>query len=259
VFVEEGPFVLGTSDEPWAYDNEQPAHELTLPAFWIDAAPVTNRAFDEFIEAGGYEDPSFWSEMGWSWQSEARFSHPQFWKRNGDGSWDRVRFGRREPLPLDEPVQHVCWYEADAYARWTGKRLPTEEEWEKAASWDPAAARKRRFPWGDDGAGPDYANLGGHRFGPSPAGSYPATSGSGRAPTSAAIPGSARSPTTSIRRCSSGTSTRCCGAARGPRIPSSRVRRSATGTSRSAVRSSPGSGAPGPPTESVSRLSSVPL
>jgi iron(II)-dependent oxidoreductase len=174
VFVEEGPFVLGTSDEPWAYDNEQPAHELTLPAFWIDAAPVTNRAFDEFIEAGGYEDPSFWSEMGWSWQSEARFSHPQFWKRNGDGSWDRVRFGRREPLPLDEPVQHVCWYEADAYARWTGKRLPTEEEWEKAASWDPAAARKRRFPWGDDGAGPDYANLGGHRFGPSPAGSYPA-------------------------------------------------------------------------------------
>jgi iron(II)-dependent oxidoreductase len=174
VLVAEGPFLLGNADEPWAYDNERAQHEVDLPAFWIDTTPVTNRAFAEFVAAGGYEDPSFWSEMGWSWQSEARFEHPQFWLRDGDGPWSRRRFGTIELLPLDDPVQHVCWYEAEAYARWTGKRLPTEQEWEKAASWDPEHGLKRRFPWGDEQPGPEHANFGGRRFSPAPVGSYPA-------------------------------------------------------------------------------------
>ncbi|MDX6503938.1 MAG: gamma-glutamyl hercynylcysteine S-oxide synthase [Gaiellaceae bacterium] len=174
VLVAEGPFLLGNADDPWAYDNERPLHEVELPAFWIDTTPVTNRAFVEFIEAGGYHDPSFWGEMGWSWRCEGSLEHPQFWRLAPDGSWNRFRFGHLEPVPLDEPVQHVCWYEADAYARWTGKRLPTEQEWEKAASWDPVAERKRRFPWGDVAPGPEHANLGGRRFAPAPVGSYPA-------------------------------------------------------------------------------------
>jgi gamma-glutamyl hercynylcysteine S-oxide synthase len=170
VLVERGAFLMGTNDEPWAYDNERDAHEVSLPAFWIDTAPVTNGAYVDFVEAGGYSDRRHWSDEGWAWRAESGAEHPQFWLRDGD--WTRVRFGHRERLPADEPVQHVCWFEADAYARWAGKRLPTEAEWEKAATWHPVEG-KRRYPWGDEVPGPGHANLGQRRFRPSAAGSFP--------------------------------------------------------------------------------------
>jgi gamma-glutamyl hercynylcysteine S-oxide synthase len=169
VLVEGGPFLLGTDDESWAYDNERDAHEVDLPAFWIDTAPVTNAAFLEFVAAGGYADRRHWSAEGWAWRTETDARHPQFWSLNGE--WTRRRFGWSEPVPAAEPVQHVCWYEADAYARWAGKRLPTEAEWEKAATWDPAEG-KRRYPWGDDDPGPEHANLGQRRFRPAATGSF---------------------------------------------------------------------------------------
>ncbi len=171
VLVEAGPFVMGAEDEPWAYDNERRAHEVDLPAFWIDTLPVTNAAYLEFVETGGYEDRRQWDEAGWAWRSEASVEHPGFWRRS-PGGWERRRFGRWESVPPDEPVQHVCWYEADAFARWAGKRLPTEAEWEKAASWHPGGA-KRRYPWGDDEPAPQHGNLGGLRFGPAPVGGFP--------------------------------------------------------------------------------------
>jgi iron(II)-dependent oxidoreductase len=174
VRVEGGPFVMGTSTEPWAYDNERPAHTVELDPFWIDTAPVTNGEYVEFIEEGGYREPRWWCEAGWAWRMEAALEHPQFWQREAPGSWSRVRFGRRESLPPHEPVQHVCWHEADAYARFRGKRLPTEAEWEKAASWDPVARSKRRHPWGNSAPTPGLANLGQRRFGPSAVGSFPA-------------------------------------------------------------------------------------
>ncbi len=173
VLVDGGPFVMGTDADAWAYDNERPAHAIDLAPFRIDVLPTTNAAYLEFVEAGGYHDPRWWSDAGWVWRTEAGLEHPGAWQRHGRGAWSRNRFGWEEDLPGEEPVQHVCWYEADAYARWRGRRLPTEAEWEKAASWDPNVQAKHTYPSGDDQPGPATANLGQHRFGPSPVGSCP--------------------------------------------------------------------------------------
>jgi iron(II)-dependent oxidoreductase len=174
-FVAAGPFVMGTSDDPWAYDNERPGHVVDLPAYYIDTTPVTCGGYLAFMEAGGYDDPRWWDPAGWEWRTSSGKRAPAFWFREG-GQWLRRRLGRIEPVPLDQPVQHVCWYEADAYARWAGKRLPTEAEWEKAARWDPETRRSRRYPWGDDPPAGDAghrANLGQRLLRPAPAGSYP--------------------------------------------------------------------------------------
>ncbi|WP_432140715.1 ergothioneine biosynthesis protein EgtB [Streptomyces sp. bgisy084] len=172
VLVPGGPFTMGTSTEPWALDNERPAHRRLVPAFLIDTTPVSNGAYQRFIEAGGYGERRWWAEAGWAMVREHKLRAPLFWKRDG-GQWLRRRFGVTEPVPPDEPVLHVSWYEADAYARWAGRRLPTEAEWEKAARHDPATGRSRRYPWGDEDPTPAHANLGQRHLRPAPVGSYP--------------------------------------------------------------------------------------
>ncbi|QHF94335.1 ergothioneine biosynthesis protein EgtB [Streptomyces sp. NHF165] len=172
VLVPAGPFTQGTSSDPWALDNERPAHTVELPAFRLDTTPVSNAAFQEFIEDGGYERPEWWHPEGWRHRVRQGLTAPLFWFREGR-TWLRRRFGRTEEVPGDEPVLHVCWYEADAYARWAGRRLPTEAEWEKAARHDPATGRSLRHPWGDRDAGAVHANLGQRQLRPAPVGSYP--------------------------------------------------------------------------------------
>ncbi|MFE6060034.1 ergothioneine biosynthesis protein EgtB [Streptomyces sp. NPDC056431] len=172
VLVPGGPFTMGTSEEPWALDNERPAHIRVVPAFHIDTVPVTNGAYLAFMADGGYTDQRWWRPEGWAQIREHGIAAPLFWRRDG-AQWLRRRFGVTEPVPEDEPVLHVSWYEADAYARWAGRRLPTEAEWEKAARYDPDSGRSRRYPWGDADPGPEHANLGQRHLRPAAAGSYP--------------------------------------------------------------------------------------
>jgi gamma-glutamyl hercynylcysteine S-oxide synthase len=128
--VPAGSYPIGDSGEGFSYDNERPAHEVELEAFEIDGAPVTAGAFAEFVEDGGYGRPELWSPEGWEARRREDWRRPLYWSEDG-----RVRsFDRSEPLDPDEPVMHVSWYEADAFARWRGARLPTEFEWECAAS-----------------------------------------------------------------------------------------------------------------------------
>jgi gamma-glutamyl hercynylcysteine S-oxide synthase len=167
--IEAGPFLAGAAPGRFTYDNERPQHEVDLPAFEIDRHPVTNGEFAEFVEAGGYRRRLSWTEEGWQWRSSNDVERPLYWTADGEvRSFDRVR-----PLNPDLPVMHVSWFEADAYARWRGKRLPSELEWEKAAAWRPGADRPRGRPWGDAPATGRRANLDQMSFGPVPIGTLP--------------------------------------------------------------------------------------
>jgi iron(II)-dependent oxidoreductase len=167
-----GPVRIGTDDRSAAYDNERPAHTVELAPFWIDVHPVTNQDFMVFIAAGGYETPEYWSEAGWRWRTEAGLRAPKYW-RFGDGVWSTRSMDRSGPVDPSHPVCHVCWYEAEAFARYAGKRLPTEVEWEAAASWNPATGTSRKYPWGDAAPDTSLANLDQLAFGTAPVGSYP--------------------------------------------------------------------------------------
>ena len=125
---------MDAAREPFSLDNERPAHIVDVAPFWIGRVPVTNRQWLDFTADGGYYRQELWSERGWAHRSEAELERPKFWTKEGT----RWRFGIEEDVPPDEPVQHVCYYEAEAFAAWSGARLPTEIEWEKACAWDPA-------------------------------------------------------------------------------------------------------------------------
>jgi iron(II)-dependent oxidoreductase len=177
VAVPAGPCRLGAPGGTFAYDNERPRHGVDLPAFRIGRTPITNATFLAFVEGGGYERRTWWSDEAWAWKEEYDITHPDGWAAGPQGEWRRWTLDGWAPIDPDEPVVHVSWFEADALARSHGARLPSEAEWEKAATWDQATGTARAFPWGDEaprGAADGRANLDHALLGPAPAGAYPA-------------------------------------------------------------------------------------
>jgi iron(II)-dependent oxidoreductase len=146
---------IGAADGGFAYDNERPQHELELDAFAIGRGPVTNADWLEFIHDGGYARREWWSPAGWAWRAEERIARPLQWR---DGEFEQ-RLDGLHPLELAAPVVHVSYHEAEAFARARGVRLPTEFEWELAASWDHDRSVKHAYPWGDEAPEPRHANL----------------------------------------------------------------------------------------------------
>jgi iron(II)-dependent oxidoreductase len=166
VHVPAGPCRIGAPAAGFAYDNERPRHQTDVRDFQIARVPITNATYLTFVEGGGYERREWWSQEAWSWKEEYDITHPGGWTLGSDGEWRQQRIDGLHLLPLAEPVVHVSWFEADAFARAHGARLPTEAEWEKAATWDQQTGESRP---------PDtrHANLDHGGFGPAPAGAFP--------------------------------------------------------------------------------------
>jgi ergothioneine biosynthesis protein EgtB len=173
VKIPGGLYELGFSGSDFCYDNEVPEHKTYLNGYEIDTYPVTNKQFMAFIDAGGYEDYKFWLSDGWDIVNEKKWDAPLYWQKM-EGYWYKKDFAGLNKISQYEPVTNVSYYEADAYSKWAGKRLPTEAEWEKAASWNEDLKKKTMYPWGDKLPSEHNSNLlESWNWAPSQIGSYP--------------------------------------------------------------------------------------
>ncbi len=155
-----GPLLLGASrDAPFVFDNEKWSHAVEVAPFRIARTAVSQAGFAEFVEDAGYGRRELWSEPGWIWRTREAASHPVYWRKQDGGGWQRRRYDEWVELEEHLPVLHVNWYEVEAYCRWAGRRLPTEAQWELAATEGLEGATRRRHPWGQADPDPARANL----------------------------------------------------------------------------------------------------
>ena len=171
--VPSGVTTLGLSreDDNFGWDNEYVTHTVAVPAFEIEKYKVTNRQYLEFLDAGGYDTRAFWSNEDWNWKNTHGISHPVFWRKANDRWLYRAMF-QEISLPLDWPV-YVSHAEATAYARWAGKALPTEQEWQRAA-YGSTEGTERHYPWGSEVPNSRFGNFDLHRWDPAPVDAFPA-------------------------------------------------------------------------------------
>jgi ergothioneine biosynthesis protein EgtB len=158
--IAGGLFTIGYAGNDFAFDNEKPAHQIFLQDYALDRPLVTNGSFLEFMRDGGYQNFHWWYSEGWEVVNQEKWQAPLYWELH-DGEW-MIRDFSGLPAAADkanEPVSHVSFYEASAFAKWAGKRLPTEGEWEKAATFDSNTGARRDFPWGDEPIDSSKANL----------------------------------------------------------------------------------------------------
>ena len=148
ITISAGKVKMGAVWDEFAYDNELPAHITHVPAFKIDYRLTTNEEYADFIKERGYARREWWSEEGWQRKEQENWTAPFYWKQAGN-AWQEQRMFDEGEIRPQHPVSGISWFEAEAYANFRGKRLPTEAEWERAATCDVEQARKRRFAWGD--------------------------------------------------------------------------------------------------------------
>lgn len=158
IHIRGGIYHTGYAGDGFCYDVELPEHKVYLNDYTIAKLPVSCGEYLEFMESGGYTDFRYWLDDGWKNVQKNGWDSPMYWESINDTWYVKDFAGLRKVNPA-EPVVHISYYEADAYARWAGARLPTEHEWEKAACWDEASSSKRLFPWGNDPPAPDKCNL----------------------------------------------------------------------------------------------------
>ena len=154
--IDGGVVPIGHEGTSFSFDNETPRHKHYVDAYRLASRLVNNGEYLQFIMNGGYHDPRLWLSDGWDWLQAGGFAHPLYWDCNEDG-WSEFTLGGRRPLDLALPAVHLSYYEADAYARWAGARLPSEEEWEHAALVHEAEDDMMRVdqlhPWAAPGPG----------------------------------------------------------------------------------------------------------
>ena len=167
-----GTLPIGAAPAATPWPEEQPVFTVDVQPFWIDLMPVTNGDFVTFMAEGGYSERSLWSEEGLEWLKQSQAHMPRDWSWQ-DGAWWSRRLGRDAPIDFTAPVAQVSFYEAEAFARFVGKRLPTEIEWEAAATWDPETQTHRSYPWGNMPPSFHVANLDQLAFGPAEVGAFP--------------------------------------------------------------------------------------
>jgi len=164
--IPGGEFTLGSrADEPFLFDNEKWAHGVTVYPFQMARAAVTNEEFAAFVADDGYQRRNLWHDIGWGWRQRTESEHPVYWIKDGSNNWLMRHYAETIKLPPHQPVVHINWFEASAYCNWAKRRLPSEIEWEVAASTEPLSngtefsTNKRRYPWGNDPDTLSRANL----------------------------------------------------------------------------------------------------